>query len=89
MTDNIEKAATLLAGSVRNGHIVFADPGRALAFATLAVAEQAKIANLIAYWQLHTTRSATESLDGNGQIEVALLHSDTDVDELIREALGI
>ena len=89
MTDHIEKAAELL-NEIDEGQWAIAfSPNQALAHATLALAEQAKIANLIAYWQLHTTRSSTESLDGNGQIEVALLHSDTDVDELIREALGI
>jgi len=58
--------------------------------ATLAVAEQQRIANLIAYWQLHTPRSSVESYTDN-MIEVPSLHTEDDrnVEDEIRAALGI
>ena len=62
----------------------------AQAAATLALVEQQRIANLIAYWQLHTPRSVKESLD-NGQIEVTLLYADDDrnIDTEVRKGLGL
>ena len=54
--------------------------------ATLYLAEQQRIANVIAYWQLHTPRSVEET----GYIEVGQLYTDeTNVDEMVRDALGI
>jgi len=58
----------------------------AQAHATLALVEQQRFANLIAYWQLHTPRSTQEE----GFIEVRVLHGDgDDVDTIVREGLGL
>lgn len=56
--------------------------------ATLALVEQQRIANLIAYWQLHTPRTIEE----NGCIEVSELYIDgsgPSVDTQVREGLGL
>lgn len=54
--------------------------------ATIALAEQQRLANLIAYWQLHTPRSVEEE----GFIEVRVLHTDgDDIDNVVREGLGL
>jgi hypothetical protein len=62
----------------------------AQAHATLALVEQQRIANLIAYWQLHTPRSAEESFE-HRHIEVSLIDTsgDRSIDSLVREGLGL
>ena len=60
----------------------------AVANATLALVEQQRIANLIAYWQLHIPRSAEESFE-HRYIEVSTLAADIDVYVTIREGLGL
>ncbi|MDR6691359.1 hypothetical protein J2X55_002271 [Microbacterium sp. 1154] len=54
----------------------------------LASVEQQRIANLVAYWQLHTPRTIEET----GCIEVSELYIDGDgpsVDTQVREGLGL
>jgi cyclopropane fatty-acyl-phospholipid synthase-like methyltransferase len=58
--------------------------------AQLALVEQQRIANLIAYWQLHTPRSAQESFE-HRHIEVSQIDivGDRSIDSLVREGLGL
>jgi hypothetical protein len=54
--------------------------------ATLAVAEQQRAANLIAYWQLHTPRTTEGSLDDT-TIDVRLI--DGLEEDTLREIIGL
>ena len=58
--------------------------------ATLALVEQTRLANVIAYWQMHTPRSVEESMAGQ-QVEVGLLHDDrgVEIDTRVREGLDL
>lgn len=60
--------------------------------ATLYLAEQQRIANLITYWQLHTPRTVAESQEPNAIIEVHQLYGDIGeqtVEAFIQDGLGI
>lgn len=57
---------------------------------TAALVGQQRITNLLAYWQLHTPRTVSDSLEAD-HIEVHLLDlgDGNDVDQVVREGLGI
>jgi len=59
---------------------------QAQVYATLALVEQQRAANVIAYWQLHTPRTTDGSLD-DATIDVRLV--DGIDEEELRELIGI